>query len=69
MIQKRSSFWTVRLLWIDSICINKKDTDERTTQVRLMGRIYSKVFCNNGGDVNPMGLLEGKSFQERTEQK
>ncbi|KAH7378446.1 heterokaryon incompatibility protein-domain-containing protein [Phaeosphaeria sp. MPI-PUGE-AT-0046c] len=28
------------LLWIDSLCINQKDIDERTSQVGLMGMIY-----------------------------
>ncbi|KAK8121795.1 hypothetical protein PG984_010465 [Apiospora sp. TS-2023a] len=28
-------------LWVDAICINQRDTDERNTQVRRMGDIYS----------------------------
>ncbi|UZP36619.1 hypothetical protein NXS19_004435 [Fusarium pseudograminearum] len=28
-------------LWIDSICINQSDTDERNAQVRLMSQIFS----------------------------
>ncbi|OBS29629.1 hypothetical protein FPOA_03568 [Fusarium poae] len=30
-------------LWIDSICINQSDTDERNAQVALMSRIYSEA--------------------------
>ncbi|KAN0120187.1 HET domain containing protein [Hyaloscypha variabilis] len=30
-----------RLLWIDAICINQDDLDERSRQVQLMGKIYS----------------------------
>ncbi|XEV01223.1 hypothetical protein FSHL1_006510 [Fusarium sambucinum] len=30
-------------LWIDSVCINQSDTDERNTQVALMARIYSEA--------------------------
>ncbi|RGP77018.1 heterokaryon incompatibility -domain-containing [Fusarium longipes] len=30
-------------LWIDSICINQSDTDERNAQVALMSRIYSQA--------------------------
>jgi len=32
-----------RTLWIDAICINQKDTAERTSQVALMGGIYSRA--------------------------
>ena len=32
-----------RTLWIDQICINQDDVDERNTQVALMHRIYSKA--------------------------
>jgi hypothetical protein len=28
-------------LWIDALCINQADFDERATQVKLMGSIYS----------------------------
>ncbi|CAO2649819.1 Nn.00g011110.m01.CDS01 [Neocucurbitaria sp. VM-36] len=30
-------------LWIDAICINQKDGQERSSQVELMGSIYSKA--------------------------
>ncbi|KAK2051108.1 HET domain-containing protein [Colletotrichum caudatum] len=30
-------------LWVDSICINQNDTDERNTQVAQMGRIFSQA--------------------------
>lgn len=30
-----------RPLWIDQICINQEDTDEKASQIRLMGQIYS----------------------------
>ncbi|KAJ3453794.1 hypothetical protein MRS44_018426 [Fusarium solani] len=30
-----------RLIWADALCINQNDTDERASQVRLMGEIYS----------------------------
>lgn len=29
------------LVWIDALCINQQDKDERAKQVRLMGHIYS----------------------------
>jgi hypothetical protein len=34
---------TERVLWIDTMCINQKDIDERNRQVWLMGQVYSKT--------------------------
>ncbi|KAI0871711.1 heterokaryon incompatibility protein-domain-containing protein, partial [Hypoxylon argillaceum] len=31
---------TSRILWVDAVCINQKDTDEKTQQVAIMGDIY-----------------------------
>jgi hypothetical protein len=31
-------------LWVDAICINQTDPDERKHQVRLMGAIYSEAL-------------------------
>ncbi|KAI0192103.1 heterokaryon incompatibility protein-domain-containing protein [Xylaria flabelliformis] len=32
----------IRTLWIDAICINQVDTEERDRQIKRMGRIYGK---------------------------
>lgn len=32
-------------LWIDAVCINQADLDERNSQVRIMPEIYSKASC------------------------
>ncbi|KAK8050970.1 hypothetical protein PG993_002355 [Apiospora rasikravindrae] len=32
-----------RRLWIDQLCINQNDTDEKTQQVGLMSRVYSEA--------------------------
>ena len=32
-----------RLLWVDSICINQTDNDEKNHQVRIMGRIFNSA--------------------------
>ncbi|KAI4648833.1 uncharacterized protein J4E79_009905 [Alternaria viburni] len=32
-----------RVLWIDAICINQQDKNERISQVQMMGYIYSKA--------------------------
>jgi hypothetical protein len=31
-----------RTLWVDAICINQEDIEERESQVSIMGRIYSE---------------------------
>lgn len=33
----------INLLWIDFVCINQSDTEEKTEQVRLMHEIYKKA--------------------------
>jgi hypothetical protein len=35
---------TTRTLWIDSLCINQKDEDEKQSQVRRMGDIYRSAY-------------------------
>lgn len=42
LLELRSSE-TERVLWIDAMCINQKDIDERNRQVWLMGQVYSKA--------------------------
>ena len=32
-------------LWVDAVCINQTNISERTTQVRMMRTIYSRVAC------------------------
>ncbi|OAG05428.1 uncharacterized protein CC84DRAFT_1050147, partial [Paraphaeosphaeria sporulosa] len=32
-----------RLLWIDQLCVNQTDMDERNEQVPVMGQIYSQA--------------------------
>jgi Heterokaryon incompatibility protein (HET) len=34
-----------RVLWADAICINQKDDEERSRQVRLMDKIYAFASC------------------------
>lgn len=34
-----------RVLWVDAICINQEDMEERASQVALMGEVYSKTAC------------------------
>ncbi|KAE9369095.1 heterokaryon incompatibility, partial [Stipitochalara longipes BDJ] len=44
ILSNRSSVWKPQLLWIDAVCINQKDEDEKNTQVPLMRDIYTKAF-------------------------
>ncbi|KAF2830434.1 HET-domain-containing protein [Ophiobolus disseminans] len=37
--------WETRNLWIDAICINQQDVDERECQILLMGAIYQQAQC------------------------
>jgi hypothetical protein len=32
-----------RVIWVDAVCINQKDQEERTQQVQFMAKIYSKA--------------------------
>jgi hypothetical protein len=43
IIESRVSSQRTRCLWIDAICINQKDELEKSTQVSIMGKIYSSA--------------------------
>jgi hypothetical protein len=36
---------TERILWIDALCINQEDIEERGSQVQIMGSIYAGAQC------------------------
>jgi hypothetical protein len=44
VLDNRSSLWTPRLLWIDSICVNQDDEEEKVSQIQLMKNIYSNAL-------------------------
>ncbi|KAI1123770.1 heterokaryon incompatibility protein-domain-containing protein [Nemania abortiva] len=49
-----------RVLWVDAICINQEDTQEKSEQVRMMDRIYSNadtVLIYLGPDVDDSSLV------------
>lgn len=54
---------TPRVLWIDGICINQRSEEERSAQVRLMGRIYASsvgnlVYLGEQEDSTEQGLFD-----------
>ena len=69
-----------RLLWADAICINQRDDDEKSFQVRLMRQIYEKAEsvavwlggeADNSGRVlhlsNAFGDVIRKSFAKNSQ--
>ncbi|CAH0020734.1 unnamed protein product [Clonostachys rhizophaga] len=42
-LRKIRSQQKVRTLWVDAVCINQEDVEERTSQVRLMTKIYKEA--------------------------
>lgn len=55
-----------RVIWVDQICINQNDKNERSAQVRLMEDIYSSARCavvwlRVGGRLLPAWLPPQKS--------
>jgi len=50
-----------RFVWIDSICINQADTDEKSTQIRMMRDIYreaAQVTAWLGPDPDAVGIRD-----------
>jgi predicted AAA+ superfamily ATPase len=53
----------VVVLWVDAICINQFDNEERTQQVALMGDIYSQskevvIWLGKDLDSSTVGTVE-----------
>jgi hypothetical protein len=43
LVNEKGPFRQTGLLWIDAVCINQQDLDERNTQVRMMKDLYEKA--------------------------
>ncbi|KAK1751248.1 heterokaryon incompatibility protein-domain-containing protein [Echria macrotheca] len=43
IIWNRASLWRTRLMWIDAICIDQEDQNDKNQQVGLMRDIYNKA--------------------------
>ena len=57
VVHDRASSFMTRLIWIDSICINQCDNDEKNIQVRLMKEIYNSschtvIWLGHAPDAN-----------------
>ncbi|KAI0450014.1 HET-domain-containing protein [Xylaria acuta] len=56
-----------RHLWVDALCINQQDGDEKTAQVNMMHRIYANcVQCNiwmGNIDAVAIGVTEAESLR------
>ncbi|KIM97288.1 hypothetical protein OIDMADRAFT_57916 [Oidiodendron maius Zn] len=69
-----SSFDTEKVyFWVDAICINQSNNDEKAGQMKLMGRIYSNAMealayigepLTKGRDLKLLDIIEDKSRGE-----
>lgn len=58
-----------RPIWIDALCINQNDPDEKTTQIPLMGRIYSQskhtmAYLGGADDASVTAMPFVQSFAQ-----
>jgi hypothetical protein len=44
VLKNYSSYWLPKLVWIDSLCVNQSDTEEKAKQMQIMDRIYKSAF-------------------------
>lgn len=56
-----------RPIWIDALCINQNDPDEKATQIPLMGRIYSQAkhtvaYLGSADDASVTAMTFIQSF-------
>jgi hypothetical protein len=57
------------ILWIDAICINQRDNDEKSSQIQRMGQIYSRsshtiVWLGKASYISRQGIRACKTFGE-----
>jgi hypothetical protein len=70
ILQRRASFFKEKLIWIDSICINQEDKQEKSVQVQMMREIYSRgirVSACLGDADHPMRALNMVSWLARVQ--
>ena len=42
-LARRSGNWATRPIWVDAVCINQADNDEKQVQIRLMNTLYRRA--------------------------
>ncbi|PWY83854.1 hypothetical protein BO94DRAFT_599309 [Aspergillus sclerotioniger CBS 115572] len=62
--------WWKRMIWVDYICINQSDTEEKNTQVPLMGLIYARAdrVVSWLGEATPeieLAVTRGERYLDR----
>lgn len=65
-LKRRHEF---RTLWVDAVCIDQKDVEEKTAQVALMSQVYRRASCVNVwlGEPMPDALSYQHNGTDRTE--
>ena len=43
VLRERASIWRPRLMWIDAVCVNQEDDEDKSQQVGLMRDIYGRA--------------------------
>ena len=74
LLQLRNDYEATTGFWIDAICVDQSNVDERTAQVALMAQIYSGTQCNvtwlgpsDGETESAFGLINRLSTGELVE--
>jgi Heterokaryon incompatibility protein (HET) len=60
IISRRASYWNARFLWIDSVCIDQGNLEERSKQIQLMRELYrnaSRVIVWLGEAPQPLPAI------------
>jgi hypothetical protein len=57
------NFSLERIIWVDAICINQKNTEEKEQQIQLMAKIYNQatrvlVWLGEAADNSDQALEE-----------
>jgi len=60
VLKNRSSFWQPKLVWIDSVCIDQTNEDEKARQIELMEEIYRKAYIVSAALVVNLEALDIK---------
>jgi hypothetical protein len=62
----RAALWRTRVVWIDSICINQSNDDEKAVQVALMREVFGRAKRVVGflGGTSNQSLLAAQALQQ-----